>query len=592
MLDKDFLSAVKACWNILINSSLSVKLSFLAACLLDLITVFMSVAAPAVLKILIDSLSAKEAVAEVAWLGAVYGATWLGAELLLRLRGVLAAIVVEKIKFEATKRFCVNSIFKLEVELKESPSGVFATRLSQTNNALPMFIDGVVWQIVPLLVRLILSVSVLVHFSSLIYASLLAATVLIFVVISLFSYKGIGERQKFSNLSAQSTYWRILDALKNRTIIIAHADERAEFKHIEKALLASTKSAIGVVNFSQAISSLQIMVLGAGLTAITVFAARDLAGGVITAGDFVQINAYVLQFVLPVSYVGMVLSAIKRTSVTIAENAEHLVQPCVLIDDPKEVQPLPPPVITLNKVCIHSLDGKILLKDISVVIESGSSLAVVGNSGAGKSTLAKALLGLVEVSAGVIKYDSQELSGEAIRALRKHVGYVPQDTFLFDRSVKDNVFGDLLFDQAEIPRILRVSGIDDDKGLLECNACHGLSGGEKQRVSFARAIARYPNVIVLDEPTSSLDKATKKILSSAIYAALNGVTRIIITHDLVEASKADKIIVMDNGTIVELGTHLSLLDTGGWYAKHYTLSKAVQTPRTEPPTDTIATNNV
>jgi len=279
MLNKDFSSAVKICWDILLRSSFNVKLLFFSACMLDLITVALSVAAPAVLKMLIDSSSTEKAVADVSWLGAAYGITWLSAELLLRLRGALATIVVEKLKFEATKRLCLNSVFNLDLKVKDTPSGIFATKLSQTNVALPMFVDGLVWQIIPLLVRLVFSISLLFQFVSAIYSVLLAVTVVAFIVISFFSYKGVGEKQKMSNMSAQSAYWKILDALKNKPIIIAHAEEKAEFERIEEALLASTRSAIGVVNFSQIVSSLQVIALGIGLTAITLLSARDLSGG-------------------------------------------------------------------------------------------------------------------------------------------------------------------------------------------------------------------------------------------------------------------------------------------------------------------------
>lgn len=571
MLNKDFSSAVKICWDILLRSSFNVKLLFFSACMLDLITVALSVAAPAVLKMLIDSSSTEKAVADVSWLGAAYGITWLSAELLLRLRGALATIVVEKLKFEATKRLCLNSVFNLDLKVKDTPSGIFATKLSQTNVALPMFVDGLVWQIIPLLVRLVFSISLLFQFVSAIYSVLLAVTVVAFIVISFFSYKGVGEKQKMSNMSAQSAYWKILDALKNKPIIIAHAEEKAEFERIEEALLASTRSAIGVVNFSQIVSSLQVIALGIGLTAITLLSARDLSGGAISIGDFVQINAYVLQFVFPISYVGMVLSAIKRTSVTIAEISQLLRMPCFLPDVPEKIRALAPPAITLDKVSVKSLDGEMLLKNISFYIKSGSSLAVVGNSGAGKTTLVKAILGLIEVSGGLIKIDEQELCGNSVINFRKNVGYVPQEPFLFDRPVKDNIFGSASFGRLEIKRILEISGIYGDQGLLEFGFSNNLSGGEKQRISFARAVARYPSVIILDEPTSSLDQVTKKILSAAIYSDLCAATRIIITHDLEEARKAENILVMENGQIIEFGSHLSLLKADGWYAKHWSM---------------------
>ena len=401
-----------------------------------------------------------------------------------------------------------------------------------------------------------------------IYSALLTVTIFSFVAISFCSYKNIGEKQALSNTLSQNANRNIIDALKNKPVIIAHGDEIKEFKCIENSSLTATKSAIDVVTFSQTISALQVILLGLGLTAITVLSASDLSGGIITLGDFVQINAYVLQFVIPVSYVGMVLSAVKRSSITIAENAEHLVYQDSTFNDPSSAEYLLPPTITFENVCVKSTEGRTLLKNISICISSGSSLAIVGQSGSGKSTFAKAILGLVEVHSGVIRVDSNILTNDTIRTLRDIVGYVPQETFLFDRSVKDNVFGNAFVDPNEMIKILKASGVDDYEIILECNS-NSLSGGEKQRVSFARAIARHPGVIILDEPTSSLDKKTKSALSTAIYTILKDATRIIVTHDLEEASRAHNIMVLENGKISEYGNHAQLVESGGWYSKHW-----------------------
>lgn len=568
MIGKDFFTCIRICFSIMAVAGHKLKLIFALSIVMDILTVVFSVAAPALLKTLIDSYSDNLPSYNLAWVGAAYGLVWLASELMLRLRAVFSSILIEQVKKEASIRFCLNTIFIWDSSQPAMSSGVFANKFSRINSALPIFLDGVLSQVLPLIVRFFLSIGILIQFLPVIYSLTLALVVFAFGTISYFTFKLIGERQTTANKISQTAYEVILDLLKNREIVIAHSNENTEKLNIERNLNEINTSEVKNTITNQFIGGAQIAVMGAGLTIITVLSAVDLSKDVISVGDFVQINAYLLQFVLPVSYFGLVISSIKRASVTIAENSAFLLTRSLDYKQHKiDCTALSAPSIEVDNIYVKGFDDSFILKNVSFKVPPGESIAIVGSSGSGKSTLLKSLAGLYKLHSGDIYVDSERLSNTNVKKLRCRLGYVPQEHCLFNRTIKSNIFSTSnkhydktisFYDSSNMPPMMKEDG---NERTLE-----GLSGGEKQRISLARAVARNSKLLLLDEPTNSLDVNSKKIINNYIFQTLkHHTTRIIITHDLEEARLADHIIVLLNGSIVETGSPAQLISSRGWY---------------------------
>lgn len=565
----EFTGTLKVCADILWSSGSYLRVFFLLSVVLDVLVVAFSVAAPSILKHLIDSYNGGASGSGLSILGVGYGLTWLAAEILLRIKAVVGVIFIEEVKKQASSRFCLSTIFE-EKETPDLSPGVFSTKLTQINSAVPIFLDGLVGQVFPLVVRLLFSVSVLFQFVPQIYSIALIVTVGSFAGVSLMTFNVIGDKQRVANKASQLTVGLILDVFKNREVIIAHANEANEISRMNDSLSRSKGAIVSTVNAQQVISAAQIAILGVGLTAITALSAYDLANKSITLGDFVQINAYLLQFVIPVSYFGMVISGIKRAVVTLGENCQFLRKSSTDFESTSSFRSDSSPQIDFSGVTIRDLAGECILQDVSFSIEAGRSLAIVGPSGAGKTTLLKVLVGLHKPDDGEIRYGDDVLSSTNIRKWREMIGYVPQDDSLFDRDVSQNVLPSSCCED-DVEFYLKVVGLDlNDRKDSVFTSAQLLSGGERQRVSLARALARKAKVIIFDEPTSSLDVDSKKIIAQVLFDMLDAsATRIIATHDLREAMKADDIIVLEGGRVSARGSHSNLMKRAGWYQRQW-----------------------
>lgn len=568
MTSTSFGSAVNIASSLLFRSGAQIRLKFISTCILDFAVVALSVAAPAILKYAIDALGESGDTKTVLWLAAGYGIVWTASEVLLRVRAYVTTSVLEQLKLDAIKRLCINSIFRLPVRNSpEISSGAFSAKMNQLSYSLPIFVDGLAWQVFPLLIRLILSIGVLVAFAPVIYPVMLMVSVLAFITLSVMTFSVIGSKQGDSNLSMQRSSWKILDALHNKQVTIAHAAEQYEMDNIDRSLTESKKINLSTMAYTQMVSGTQVFLLGAGLMAITLKGVSDVSDGVLTIGEFIQINAYMLQFLLPISYFGIVLSGIKRASVSLSENAKELASHDLGIVTQSD-KCSKAKGITVKNLSV-SFGGAETIRDLDFVVQPGECVAIVGSSGAGKSTLIKSIIGLCAPQSGEIYIGDEKVTETSIRSLRHSIGYVPQDSQLFDRSLRDNIFGEEKDQEFELC-VLRLSGLSDAAIKETANhTCNQLSGGEKQRVAFARALAREPVVLILDEPSSSLDAHTKEIITSSVLNNLHNVTRILVTHDLKQASRADRLVVMADGRVIESGTHEQLINFGGWYSKHW-----------------------
>jgi ATP-binding cassette subfamily B protein len=305
-------------------------------------------------------------------------------------------------------------------------------------------------------------------------------------------------------------------------------------------------------------------------------AAVRVSAGDMTLGDFVLVNAFMIQLFMPLNFLGFVYREIKGSMASIEKMFELLaVKPKVTDVENATELVLSKGRISFNDVSFHYAKERSILKDISFTIEPGQKVAVVGASGAGKSTLVKLLFRFYDPSTGSISIDGQDIHNVSQLSLRKAIGIVPQDTVLFNDSIFENVrYGRPEASDAEVREAIKMAYLENfinelPQGAETIVGERGLklSGGEKQRVAIARAILKRPPIMVFDEATSSLDSRSEQSILAAIREIATDHTSLVIAHRLSTIVDADKIVVLDHGKIVEQGSHQQLLADNGHYTQ-------------------------
>ncbi|MDP2634826.1 MULTISPECIES: ABC transporter ATP-binding protein/permease [unclassified Pseudoalteromonas] len=389
-----------------------------------------------------------------------------------------------------------------------------------------------------------------------------------------------------ANQADNNSNSRAIDSLLNYETVKYFNNEEYEAKSYDTFLASWEQARLKNRLSLLALNSGQALIIAAAITALMWLGAADVVTGELTIGELVMINAYMIQLFLPLNFLGFVYREIRR-ALTDLENMLGLLTRKAKIEDVADAKPLNliKGDISFENVSFGYDKNRSIINNLSFNIAANSKVAVVGSSGAGKSTLARLLYRFYDIQSGSIKIDDQPINNITLESLRQAIAIVPQDTVLFNSSIRENIaYGRPTATDDEIDTAIRLAHLEGfikslDKGDQTLVGERGLkvSGGEKQRIAIARAILKQSPIIIFDEATSALDSHSEQAILNAMREVASNHTSLVIAHRLSTITDADKIIVLKDGQLVEQGTHQTLLNLGGEYSRMWQLQQTEST---------------
>jgi ABC-type transport system involved in Fe-S cluster assembly fused permease/ATPase subunit len=501
--------------------------------------------------------------------------------------GIFARVAMHAVRKLAYRTFVHMHELSLRFHLERKTGGL--TRVLERGRlGIEVIVRMVILQLVPTIVEVSLLMAVLLWQFDWRYVLVTMITVVIYMYYTYIATEWRIEIRRRMNDSDTEANTKAIDSLLNyETVKYFSAEEREATRYdrsMERYERASVKTytSLAVLNTGQAI------IFTAGLTAIMLMCAIEVRNGTKTVGDFVLVNAMMIQLYQPLNFMGMVYREIKQAIIDIEKMFS------VLSRNPeiKDIPGAKPLIVTSGNVRFDEVrfsydPERAILKGLSFEVPAGKTVAIVGPSGAGKSTISRLLFRLYDVSSGKILIDGQDIRNVTQSSLRASIGMVPQDTVLFNDTIRYNIrYGRWDASDAEVEEAAQLAQIDgfirmSPKGYETQVGERGLklSGGEKQRVAIARTVLKAPPILVLDEATSALDSHTEQEIQDALERVSRNRTSLVIAHRLSTIVGADEIIVLDQGRIAERGTHSQLLATGGLYASMWNRQREAQEAR-------------
>jgi len=562
------------------------RVMFALACLVA--AKLANVGVPLVLKALVDTLDLKPGdprallVVPVALLLA-YGALRVSVTLFTELREYLfypvAARVARRVALQTFEHLLALS---LRFHLERQTGGV-SRDIERGSRAIHALLNYFIYNILPTLVEIGMVIVLLAATFDGWFAGIALGALTAYIAYTVTVTEWRTHFRRAMNEQDSRANTRAVDALINYETVKYFNNERFEearyddnLQRLEQASVKSQTS-LSVLNLGQS------LIISVAVTLLVWRATLGVVDGRMTLGDLVLVNALMIQLYVPLNFLGVIYREIKQSTVDMEKMFALLGQNREIADAP-DARPLQVPqgAVRFDRVSFAYDPARPILHDVSFEVPAGRTVAVVGASGAGKSTLARLLYRFYDVQGGAITIDGQDLRAVTQGTLRAAIGIVPQDTVLFNDTVEYNIaYGRPGAGRAEVEAAARAAHIHDfiastpggydtmvgERGLK-------LSGGEKQRVAIARTLLKNPPILIFDEATSALDSANERAIQAELRSAAQGKTALVIAHRLSTVVDAHEIVVLEQGRVVERGSHPVLLAQGGRYARMWQLQQS------------------
>ena len=467
----------------------------------------------------------------------------------------------------------------------ERKTGSLTRDIDRGTNSISNLLNYLVFNIFPTIVEVLMVTSILLANYSMGFALIILVSFIVYVIFTLVVTRWrMKFRSAMNNKDSVASSFAI-DSLLNFETVKHFGNERFEIDRYTRTLKEYEDASIKSQASMSFLNGGQGLIIAAGVTAVMLLAASEVASGLMSIGDLVAVNAFLLQMFMPLGFLGMIYTIVKNS----AADMERMF---VILNTEPEIKDRPGATrlnvepntadVRFDLVSFHYEAERPILHDVSFEIPAGKKVAIVGPSGSGKSTLARLLYRFYDVSSGRITINGQDIRDVEQESLRDAIGIVPQDTVLFNDTLRYNIkYGRLDATDDEIERAAEMAYLKDfiaslpdgwdtvvgERGLK-------LSGGEKQRVAIARAILKNPEILIFDEATSSLDSGSENAILKAMREVSSARTTLTIAHRLSTIVDSDQIVVLEFGRVVERGTHRELLELNGHYSKLWSLQQA------------------
>ena len=539
-----------------------------------------TVASPYAFKYATDALTTDGSAVAVALLVMVFMvvAYGLGRIMMVALAQLRDAIFA-KVSQRAVKELAVRTFRHLHaLSLKfhlERRTGGLSRVMSRGINGIDTVLRFALFNTFPTILEIGLVAGVLAWSFGWIYAAVILVTVVVYVAYTYAATEWRIAIRRTMNEADNDAGTKAIDSLLNFETVKYFCNEEHEAERYGKSMAVYEKAAVKTWISLAVLNAGQAVIYSIGLTVVMVMSALAIRAGHGTVGDFVMVNALMIQLYMPLNFIGSSYREIKQGLIDV-EQMFTLLKVNAEIEDKPGAGPLAvnEAQVVFDNVSFAYDAERPILANLSFAVPSGHTVAIVGPSGAGKSTISRLLYRFYDVNAGRILIDGQDISQVTQKSLRSAIGMVPQDTVLFNDTIRYNIrYGRPDATDAEVEGAARLAQIHDfvislPKGYDAMVGERGLklSGGEKQRVSIARTILKGPPILILDEATSALDTFTEHQIQAALDKVSENRTTLVIAHRLSTVVDADEIIVLDKGRVIERGTHTGLLRKKGTYA--------------------------